>query len=399
MESRLVEVKLIDVPKTNAELQSKFNKEFAVDLATSIKAEGLYNPIVVRPSAATPGRFILVQGRHRLYATSKVLKESVIRATVIVDMDDTDAEMAMISENLWRNPLSKTQHLKALRRWHEHFKTKHPEKVGSGCTMRAASERKRRLEQGMAPNNETTAVTGEEGNAMLDPQSRAADSNSNGTASFAALVALATGKSLSTAKRDTRIARCFTAEQIEALEQMQVTQEEKTRIAKVKDEGMRGEIVSLIASGMEVEDAFKACLEADAPAPVDGKSKESREAEAASNAATSGQMTDDQWFQEYCGRKAAFLKDPARFKADAILFHRTSEQRQSFRSNSKKLVEAAKKAGVTGPFYNLLNRLINISHPDDWSLCGECKGANEVGGRKCEKCYGAGYQLKTEQYL
>ena len=52
-------------------------------LAASIKAEGLYNPIVVRPNPDKPGRYILVQGRHRLFAVKKVLKEQSIRCTVL----------------------------------------------------------------------------------------------------------------------------------------------------------------------------------------------------------------------------------------------------------------------------------------------------------------------------
>jgi hypothetical protein len=217
---------------------------------------------------------------------------------------------------------------------------------------------------------------------------------------FSEMYAAATGKSLATAKRDTRIARSFTRDQLEALVQMQTTQGDQTRIAKIKDAGKRGEVVNLIASGMEVEDAMKEVLEVEQLPPFAVReSKEAHKAEAAPKSAAGGEMSDDEWFQSNCGAKAALLKDPAKYKADALLYRRTSEQRQSFRSNSKRHLEFAKKAGVTGPFYGLLNRLISISHPKDWLLCEECNGANEVGGRRCARCFGAGHHVTTERYL
>jgi len=383
VEVQLIECSKIDTPKVDKDLRS-FNKELAVLLAESIKAEGMHNPIAVRPHPTEPGRFRTVQGRHRLYAKGKILKEQFIEARVFVDMDDTDAEMAMISENLFRKQLTKSQHLISLRKWWDYYKSKHPEKVGSGSAMRAAAKKSKGAEPA-----EKAALS-----VDCDAIAEAGPGN------FSEMYAAATGKSLATAKRDTRIARSFTRDQLEALVQMQTTQGDQTRIAKIKDVDKRGEVVNLIASGMEVEDAMKEVLEVEQlPALAVRESQEAHEAEAAPESATGGEMTDDQWFQCYCGAKAAFLKDPAKFKADAILFRWTSELRRSFRSKSKKYVESAKKAGVTGPLYGLLNRLISISHPKDWLLCEECKGANEYGGRRCEKCYGAGYYLKTERYL
>jgi hypothetical protein len=389
VDTKFIECKLIDNPKVDKELRT-FNKEFATNLAQSIQAEGMYNPIVLRPHPTDPGRFIVVQGTHRLFATAKVLKLPIIEAKVFDDMDEADAEMAMLSENLWRNPLKKEQHLIALNKWWQHWKTKNPEKVGSGGARRGQSVTK----QAPATEGQTADVV--EG-AGVEAEPAAAEEAKS--AKFEEMVAAATGKSVSSAKRDTRIAKAFDAEQLEALHQMKATQADMIRLAKVKDEGKRGEIVNLIASGMEVDDAFADALGAEAPAATYSKTKEA-EATAAAEPGESG-MTDDEWFETYCGAKAALLKDPTKFKADALLFRATSDLRQSFRSKAKKHVAATKKGGVTGLFYSLLNRMCSMSHPKDWLLCEGCLGAGTTGEgeAKCSKCFGGGYHLRTETFV
>lgn len=382
MDVQLIACNLVEFPKVDGDLRS-FSREFAQNLAVSIKAEGMLNPIVVRPHPAKPGHYLGVAGKHRHYAVGKVLKEESIEAKVIADMDDTDAEMAMIAENLWRNPLTKNQHLKAIKRWWEHFAAKNPEKVrakSAGSPEPKAAESQAQIEPG----------------AEAEPAAEGAAGPN-----FDEMVSAATGKSLASTKRDTRLARSFTEEQLEALEQMKVTQGQMTTIARIKDEVKRGEVVNLIASGMEVEDALKEVLkDGDVPTPADGQSKETREAKRAAKEEKAAELSDDEWFETYCGEKARMLGDPAKYKADALLFRRVSDLRHAFRSKGKKFLAETKKAGITGAFFNLINRFISVSHPKDWLLCDQCKGTcNDPKGGKCSKCYGGGYLLRTEQFL
>jgi len=121
---QILECNKIDMLPVDRTTRS-FNKGFAANLAVSIQAEGLYNPIVVRPSPDKPGRYVLVQGRHRLYATFKVLKEQSIRATILEDMDEAEHKMALVAENIWRFDTSKIQRLKAIQIWHEHYAARH----------------------------------------------------------------------------------------------------------------------------------------------------------------------------------------------------------------------------------------------------------------------------------
>jgi hypothetical protein len=102
------------------------------------------------------------------------------------------------------------------------------------------------------------------------------------------------------------------------------------------------------------------------------------------------------------------FKNPARFKSDALFYHSIADHRAAFRSQVKKGLAATKKAGNYGAFWYTVNRLLSISHPRDWLICHVCIGKGEVEPQvhvvdsakaKCPKCYGAGYLLKTEEYL
>src|SRR4051812_21410764 len=103
MDVQILECSKIDKPRVEKKLRT-FKKDFAQLLAESIRVEGMHQPILVRPHPTAPGRYIVVFGVHRLYAVSHILKEPMIEAKVCVDMDDTDAAMATLAENLWRNP-------------------------------------------------------------------------------------------------------------------------------------------------------------------------------------------------------------------------------------------------------------------------------------------------------
>jgi ParB family chromosome partitioning protein len=112
--------------------------EVVDELAASIEAEGLLQPIVVRPDPKGAG-FLLVAGRHRLEAKRK-LKHETIECRVLEGLSADQARVAEIDENLIRADLTaseraahhaerKTLYLKL------HPETKHggaPGKAGGG---------------------------------------------------------------------------------------------------------------------------------------------------------------------------------------------------------------------------------------------------------------------------
>ncbi|MGO9086828.1 MAG: ParB/RepB/Spo0J family partition protein [Candidatus Sulfotelmatobacter sp.] len=89
------------------------------ELTNSIKANGVLQPILVRP-AEEEGRYILILGERRLHAT-KLAGKTAIPAMVRRVSDQQAAEMTII-ENLQREDLSPLEQAEAFRVLSEEFK-------------------------------------------------------------------------------------------------------------------------------------------------------------------------------------------------------------------------------------------------------------------------------------
>ncbi len=253
-------------------MQTTFSKEFAKSLSQSIEMEGLHHPITLRPNPDKPGRYLLVAGRHRLNAVHKCLKRDVIEAKVIVDMDETDAEMATIAENLWRNPLKKAQHHLAIQKWHEHYAAEYPPKLGSNAgsvaAKKKAAERRTAKAEGAEGEPENPKPYVGLGSSAGRSEPEKANASEADVPSFARLVSHTTGEGLSSAKVTAKLARTFNPDQIEVFEQMQVGRVDMHTIAKIKNAQHRDEIINLIASGMDAREAIAQVLK-----PEDGAVK------------------------------------------------------------------------------------------------------------------------------
>src|SRR5271157_274960 len=95
------------------------NDDALEELTNSIKANGLLQPILVRP-AEEEGRYILILGERRLHA-SKIAGKTTIPAMVRRVSDQQAAEMTII-ENLQREDLSPLEQAEAFRVLSEEFK-------------------------------------------------------------------------------------------------------------------------------------------------------------------------------------------------------------------------------------------------------------------------------------
>jgi len=373
-EVKFIPCKSIEVSTVESWVRS-FSKEFAVKLADSIKVDGLLIPIAVRPNPDKPGRFILVNGKHRLHAVKKVLKQELIEARVFNDMTAGEAEIARDVEQLWQNPLTPAQHAAAIKRWHNHWLAK------------------------LRPIQETAASMAR---GSAEPETSA-------KATFDQLVADATGQSVEAVRRTKTLAKSFNDEDLEALAQCDVSQADMLTIARIKDQAKRSMVVKLIASGRTVEAAVKDVCGDAAPdrrnKTRDTKKEQTHKAEA--KADKEPEIDDETWFERHCGRLARALANPQRFKADAILFRHMYESRHTFRRNNKAMLGAIKRIGLTGTFWNLMNRAVTVTHPKDWGICPACKGTGRPKGTRegqqdstsCNRCFGGGYCLKTEKFV
>ena len=90
------------------------------ELADSIKANGVVQPIVVRPSEEDEGRYILILGERRLHASKKAGKDTIPAIVRRVSLQQA-AEMTIV-ENLQRDDLSALEQAEAFRILSREFK-------------------------------------------------------------------------------------------------------------------------------------------------------------------------------------------------------------------------------------------------------------------------------------
>ena len=350
-------------------MQTTFSKEFAKSLSQSIEMEGLHHPITLRPNPDKPGRYLLVAGRHRLNAVHKCLKRDVIEAKVIVDMDETDAEMATIAENLWRNPLKKAQHHLAIQKWHEHYAAEYPPKLGSNAgsvaAKKKAAERRTAKAEGAEGEPENPKPYVGLGSSAGRSEPEKANASEADVPSFARLVSHTTGEGLSSAKVTAKLARTFNPDQIEVFEQMQVGRVDMHTIAKIKNAQHRDEIINLIASGMDAREAIAQVLK-----PEDGAVKlgNGRIVPApASPGRPEGfietDMPDQVWLETYCAEIRKLLPPEARakFDLDAVAYRELRSAHNTFKSKMKNLIQVN---GSRGAFLRrAVARVCNLAHP------------------------------------
>lgn len=106
-------------PRTN------FNLDALQELADSIKAQGVVQPIVVRPLSATPGQYELVAGERRWRAAQ--LAELREIPAIVREFSDKETMAVALIENIQRQELNPIEEAKALVRLVEEFGLTHQE--------------------------------------------------------------------------------------------------------------------------------------------------------------------------------------------------------------------------------------------------------------------------------
>ena len=81
-----------------------FDEEKLVELANSIRKNGIIQPIAVREDKVDPGRYEIVAGERRWLAAQKAGLHEV--PIVILDLDDNEALEVAIVENIQRDDLN-----------------------------------------------------------------------------------------------------------------------------------------------------------------------------------------------------------------------------------------------------------------------------------------------------
>jgi ParB family transcriptional regulator, chromosome partitioning protein len=108
----VVNVAIADVDKNPFQTRYVDDDDALEELADSIRANGVVQPIVVRP-ATEPGRYILVMGERRLHASKKAGKTHI--PALLRRISEQQAAEMTIVENLQREDLSPLEQAQAFR--------------------------------------------------------------------------------------------------------------------------------------------------------------------------------------------------------------------------------------------------------------------------------------------
>lgn len=117
-----IEISRIKVlPQVRRDIDDDFNSDEMTDLVNSITKNGLLNPITLRRDKKT-NELILVAGHRRLNAFKKMGREKI--PATIIDLDETQAIFAQMSENLTRKELKFTDIAVGIRKLRESINPK-----------------------------------------------------------------------------------------------------------------------------------------------------------------------------------------------------------------------------------------------------------------------------------
>lgn len=106
------------------------------ELADSIKAQGVVQPIVIRPLASQPGRYEIIAGERRWRATQLAGLHEI--PVVIRDVNDQAAMAMALIENIQRENLNPIEEATALQRLIDEFALTHSQAAEAVGRSRAA---------------------------------------------------------------------------------------------------------------------------------------------------------------------------------------------------------------------------------------------------------------------
>jgi ParB family chromosome partitioning protein len=119
---RHLPVDLID--RSPFQPRNNFNEEALQELADSIRAQGVVQPIVVRPRPGKPGRFELIAGERR-WRAAQLAGLHEVPSVIREDVDDQAAMAMSLIENIQRQALNPIEEAVALNRLIDEFGLTH----------------------------------------------------------------------------------------------------------------------------------------------------------------------------------------------------------------------------------------------------------------------------------
>ena len=116
-------VAIADLSRNPYQPRQNFKEEKLNELASSIKKNGIIQPIAVRPSKSNSGKYEIVAGERRWLAAQRAGLHQI--PITILDLSDVESLEVAIVENIQRDDLNPIEEAKGYKRLNEEFKYDH----------------------------------------------------------------------------------------------------------------------------------------------------------------------------------------------------------------------------------------------------------------------------------
>ncbi len=114
-----LKVNISDLTSNRYQPRTNFDESKLLELANSIRNNGIIQPIAVREDKVDPGRYEIVAGERRWLAAQKAGLHEV--PIIILDLDDNEALEVAIVENIQRDDLNVVEEAKGYQRLFKEF--------------------------------------------------------------------------------------------------------------------------------------------------------------------------------------------------------------------------------------------------------------------------------------
>ena len=121
--SILNKVSISDLSRNPYQPRQNFSESKLNELASSIKKNGIIQPIAVRPKKSENGKFEIVAGERRWLAAQKAGLHEI--PVTVLDLSDVESLEVAIVENIQRDDLNPIEEAKGYKRLNEEFNYDH----------------------------------------------------------------------------------------------------------------------------------------------------------------------------------------------------------------------------------------------------------------------------------
>ena len=117
--NKISKLPIADLQRNKYQPRNIFDEEKLEELASSIKENGVIQPIAVRPNKYDPGKYEIVAGERRWLATQKAGLNEI--PVIILDIDDQKSLEIAIVENVQRQDLNAIEEARGYQRLVDEF--------------------------------------------------------------------------------------------------------------------------------------------------------------------------------------------------------------------------------------------------------------------------------------